>query len=73
MDRHRERVNEVVPLRSHDGQLAFDAPRTGSYSVALVYPRRRWLSLLALAVVVLGSGVLSRDPTSVRSPDGTRK
>lgn len=53
-------TNEPVPLRSHDGQLAFDAPRDGSYAVRLVYARRRWLLLVALAAVVLGAITTSR-------------
>jgi hypothetical protein len=43
-----------VPLYSADGQLAFRAPRSGSYSVMLSYPRRVWLSCLALACAALG-------------------
>lgn len=50
-----------IDLREDDGQLAFDAPADGSYSVRLEYPARRWLSVLALValitgVVILGAG-----------------
>ena len=48
-----------VPLRSVDGQLAFSAPTDGAYVVALTYPRRPWMSVLALAALVLGCVALS--------------
>jgi hypothetical protein len=35
-----------------DGQLGFIAPAGGSYDVTLVYPARRWLLLLSLAVIL---------------------
>ncbi len=43
-----------VDLFAAGGQLAFRAPRSGSYSVVLRYPRRVWLSCLALACAALG-------------------
>jgi hypothetical protein len=43
-----------VALYDHDGQLAFRAPSAGTYTVALAYPRRRWLSLGAVGVFVVG-------------------
>jgi hypothetical protein len=52
--------SQPVPLRSLGGQLAFDAPRSGSYEVALTYPRRRGLILLSLAGLVLGCALLRR-------------
>ena len=49
-------VNDAeVPLYSADGQLAFRAPRDGSYVVRLEYPRYRWLSLLASASLMIGT------------------
>jgi hypothetical protein len=51
---------EAVALRSVDGQLAFDAPRSGTYEVTLVYPARRALILLALMALVAGCVVLLR-------------
>ena len=38
-------------LRDSGGQLAFMAPRDGSYDVTLHYPRRTWLGVLALGLV----------------------
>jgi hypothetical protein len=43
-----------VALSANDGQLAFRAPRDGSYSVHLVYPRYRLISLLAAVAFLLG-------------------
>jgi hypothetical protein len=51
-----------VSLYASDGQLSFHAPASGSYMVRLDYPRRRWLSLIALTVFVCGLYVLSRWP-----------
>jgi hypothetical protein len=45
-----------------DGQLAFHAPRTGAYSIHLVYPRYRLLSLAALTALVLGACLLTLRP-----------
>jgi hypothetical protein len=43
-----------VALYEVDGQLAFDAPQSGSYAVALQYPRRRWLLVVAAFGVIAG-------------------
>lgn len=51
-----------VPLFASDRQLAFRAPRDGSYVVRLEYPRYRWLTIPAVAVLLFGLGVLSRWP-----------
>ena len=50
--------SQPVPLRSHDGQLAFDAPSSGDYVVDLTYPARRGLLLFGLAVWLCGVAVL---------------
>jgi hypothetical protein len=52
--------SEPVPLSAVDGQLAFRAPRSGSYAVDLVYPRRRALIAAALAGFALGLAALYR-------------
>jgi hypothetical protein len=44
-----------VELFAVDGQLAFVAPTGGSYVVALEYPRRRPLIVLALAALLAGA------------------
>ena len=44
----------AVALRASDGQLAFQAPKDGSYCVALVYPRRPWLLVVALGALLAG-------------------
>ncbi len=49
-----------VPLFDHDGQLAFSAPRSGTYDVLLDYPRRRWLTLLAFVALAAGAALLHR-------------
>jgi hypothetical protein len=51
-----------LPLRAANGQLAFDAPDDGSYTVRLRYPGYRWLSVLAIASFVTGAWCLSRWP-----------
>ncbi len=43
-----------VPLYASAGQLAFRAPAAGSYVVHLEYPRRRWLSVLAICAFIAG-------------------
>jgi hypothetical protein len=53
---------QEVPLRSSNGQLAFSAPRDGSYVVRLEYPRYRVLSGLALLSVFAGIACLGRWP-----------
>ena len=52
-----------VPLRSGDGQIEFVAPDTGDYVVGLEYPRYRWLSLAAIAALLAGACVLTRNIT----------
>jgi hypothetical protein len=52
--------DRAVALAAIDGQLAFRAPRAGTYSVRLVYPRYRALSLLALLAFFAGAFVLWR-------------
>jgi hypothetical protein len=49
-----------VSLTRVGGQLGFRAPRDGSYVVALSYPRRPWLSVMAIVAVLLGGWTLSR-------------
>jgi hypothetical protein len=57
----RAYVNDrEVPLRDADGQLAFNAPRAGSYVVRLVYPRYRGVSAFALLAFIVGGVVLWR-------------
>jgi len=51
-----------VPLSSSGGQLAFRAPRDGTYVVRLEYPRYAWLSAMALTVLLAGAIVLRRWP-----------
>jgi hypothetical protein len=53
-----------VPLYSANGQLAFRAPREGNYVVRLEYPRYRWLSLMAIASLAIGTVILRRRPGS---------
>lgn len=56
---HVEGTGLPVPLERVEGQLGFRAPSDGSYVVTLVYPRRPWLTVLALVAVALGGGILS--------------
>jgi hypothetical protein len=49
-----------VPLYSIDGQMAFNAPGSGSYTVRLEYPRYWWLSVLALIAASTGVWVMAR-------------
>jgi hypothetical protein len=51
-----------VSLGNSGGQLAFTAPRDGSYVVRLEYPRYRWLSALALLSLFAGFVCLRRWP-----------
>jgi hypothetical protein len=53
-----------IPLYAADGQLAFRAPRDGSYVVHLVYPRYRWLTIAALVIFAAGVVLLSRSTPS---------
>jgi hypothetical protein len=50
---------QPVPLVAAGGQLAFRAPASGTCEVTLEYPRRRWLSILALVVTLLGTAALA--------------
>jgi hypothetical protein len=50
----------AVPLFDDEGQLAFSAPRAGSYDVRLEYPQRHWLTLLALFAVATAAALLHR-------------
>lgn len=49
-----------VELYSADGQLAFRAPESGSYTVRLDYPRYRALNLTAAIVFLLGVVLLAK-------------
>jgi hypothetical protein len=49
-----------VALVDAGGQLAFDAPRSGSYDITLEYPRRAWLLWMALASVLAAIGTILR-------------
>ena len=51
--------HEPVPLFPVEGQLAFRAPRSGSYDVHLIYPRRPWLLASSMAGFVLGLAALT--------------
>lgn len=53
-------MDRGVPLESREGQLAFRAPRDGSYAVHLVYPRYRALALVAALAFLLGAWSVSR-------------
>jgi hypothetical protein len=46
--------DEEIQLTSANGQLAFIAPKSGTYIVHLLYPRYQWLVVLALAVFLGG-------------------
>jgi hypothetical protein len=56
--------NREVALYASGGQLAFRAPRSGSYVVHLAYPRYRWLSVLAVIAFVVGAALLARWPVA---------
>ena len=58
---------ESIPLFDQHGQLAFFAPRDGTYAVALAYPHRRWL--LALSLIVL-AGAIALTVRSVKRRTG---
>ena len=57
---HAESGGREVRLYAFDGQLAFDAPDGGSYTVRLAYPRYYGLSILALCAALAGCWVMSR-------------
>ena len=52
----------IVPVYDAAGQLAFDAPASGSYVVHLEYPRYRALNIGAVIALILGMAALSRRP-----------
>ncbi len=59
----RAHAGEVdVPLYAAAGQLAFNAPSDGSYTVRLAYPRYRLLTCVALAALTAGLIGLTRWP-----------
>jgi hypothetical protein len=49
-----------VPLYSAAGQMGFDAPASGTYTVRFEYPRYRWLSFFALSVAIVGLWMMRR-------------
>jgi hypothetical protein len=53
-------TREQLPLENVEGQLAFVAPRAGSYAVLLAYPRRTWIALATAAALLLGSALSLR-------------
>ncbi len=55
-----------VALYSRGGQLAFAAPRSGTYAVTLSYPRRAWLSVASLFVAGLAAVCLTLADRRVR-------
>jgi hypothetical protein len=55
-------VGSAVALYDSEGQLAFRAPRDGSYTVRLEYPRYGALSLLAIVALLGGMVCLARWP-----------
>lgn len=62
-----------VRLFSSDGQMAFMAPASGSYSVHLTYPRRQWLSVLAGLMVCAGCVGLAIAWRGPGGPGGSRQ
>jgi hypothetical protein len=56
--------DKELVLFDRDGQLAFRAPRDGSYTVRFEYPRYRALSLLAVGALLGGLVGLARWPRS---------
>jgi hypothetical protein len=52
---------QQIPLAELDGRIAVNAPRDGDMTIELRYPSRRWLLILALAAVAIGSLVLTLD------------
>jgi hypothetical protein len=47
--------DQRLDLFNANGQLAFAAPRDGSYDVVLEYPRRPWLTVLAVVALLGGA------------------
>jgi hypothetical protein len=58
-----------VPLESLDGQLAFRAPRAGSYVVRLAYPRYRGVLLFSLIALVAGAALIQSRPVRSAAPN----
>jgi hypothetical protein len=56
--------DRAVALHDSAGQLAFKAPSSGTYTVRLIYPRYRALSVLAILAFVGGALVLTRWPAA---------
>ncbi|MCC7009486.1 MAG: hypothetical protein IT184_11790 [Acidobacteria bacterium] len=54
----------AVALHERGGQLAFISPGSGDIRVALVYPRRPWLSVLAVVGLLCGVAALSVWPSA---------
>lgn len=52
--------DQPVTLFAEQGQLAFRAPADGSYVVALEYPRRYWLNMIAIVAIFVGLFVARR-------------
>jgi hypothetical protein len=57
-----------VPHFARDGQLAFRAPAAGRQQLELVYPRRAWLSLLAMVVWIAALAAPIRTAIRERRP-----
>ena len=57
-----------VPLSNRGGQLSFDAPASGSYTVRLEYPRYRGLSILAILALIGGAIALASWPRGSQWP-----
>ena len=66
--RVRRRAGSAAPNRG--GQLSFDAPASGSYTVRLEYPRYRGLSILALLALIGGSATAARRMSRPRGSEG---
>lgn len=59
-----------VALRDYGGQLGFEAPRDGSYTVTLSYPHRPGLIVLAILVFIVAQTLAIRlTPGRSTSPD----
>ena len=56
------RGDTAVPLYDAGGQLAFDAPASGSFVVHLEYPRYRALNAAAGITLVVGVVAIARWP-----------
>jgi hypothetical protein len=49
-----------VPFYERGGQIAFAAPRKGTYAIEMRYPTYRWTLVVAAIALVGGSWVLYR-------------